>query len=44
MAEVNIADLHLGKLAWHGDTPENYDYKIARDIFYRIIAEIIEKL
>lgn len=44
MAEVNIADLHLGKLCWHGDTPENYDYKIARDIFYRIIGEIAEEL
>lgn len=44
MAEVNIADLHLGKLCWHGDTPENYDYKIARDTYYRIIGEIIHEL
>jgi hypothetical protein len=44
MAEVNIADIHVGKLCWHGDTPENYDYKIARDIFYKIIAEICEEL
>ena len=44
MAEVNTADLHVGKLCWHGDTPENYDYKIARDIFYRIIGEIAEEL
>jgi len=44
MAEVNIADLHLGKLCWHGDTPENYDYKIARDTFYYIIADVIENL
>jgi len=44
MAEVNIADLHLGKLCWHGDTPENFDHKIARDMYYRIIAEIIEDL
>lgn len=44
MAEVNIADLHLGKLCWHGDTPENFDYKIARDTYYRIISEIAEEL
>lgn len=44
MAEVNIADLHLGKLCWHGDTPENYDYKIAQQVFYQIIAEIEQEL
>lgn len=44
MAEVNLADLHLGKLCWHGDTPENYDYKIARDVFYRIVGEIVAEL
>lgn len=44
MAEVNIADLHVGKLCWHGDTPENYDYKIARDAYYRIIGEICEEI
>jgi len=44
MAEVNMADLHLGKLCWHGETPENFDYKIARDTYYRIIAEIAEEL
>lgn len=44
MAEVNIADLHLGKLCWHGDTPENYDYKIAQDLFYRLISEICGQL
>jgi hypothetical protein len=44
MAEVNIADLHLGKLCWHGDTPENYDHKIAQELFYRIIGEIANQL
>jgi hypothetical protein len=44
MAEVNIADLHLSKLCWRGDTPENYDYKIARDTFYGIIGEICAQL
>ncbi len=44
MAEVNISDLHLGKLCWRGNTPENYDYKIARDLFYKLITEIAEEL
>lgn len=44
MAEVNISDLHLGKLCWHGDTPENYDYKIAREMYYQIIGETITRL
>ena len=44
MAEVNIADLHLGKLCWHGDTGNNFDYKIARDIFYEIVNEISGQL
>jgi hypothetical protein len=44
MAEVNIADLHLGKLCWHGDTGENYDIKIGRDVFRRIVGEIADQL
>lgn len=44
MAEINIADLHLGKLCWHGDTPENYDYKIARQVFYNILNEVHNEL
>jgi hypothetical protein len=40
MAEVNIADLHLGKLCWHGDTGANYDHKIARDMFFNIISRV----
>lgn len=43
-AEVNIADLHLGKLCWHGDTGNNFDYKIARDVFYQIINDIAGEL
>lgn len=44
MAEVNIADFHIGKLCWRGDTPENYDHKIARDLFYRIVGGIVAEL
>jgi hypothetical protein len=44
MAEVNIADLHFGKLCWRGDTGNNFDYKIARDMFYNIIGRIHNEL
>ncbi|HRR40497.1 MAG TPA: hypothetical protein P5244_04610 [Syntrophales bacterium] len=44
LAEVNIADLHLGKLCWHGDTGNNYDHKIARDTFNRIVSSIYREL
>lgn len=44
MVEVNIADLHLGKLCWCGDTNNNFDYKICRDIFFKLIEDIYEQL
>jgi hypothetical protein len=44
MAEVNIADLHLGKLCWSGNTGGNYDHKIARENFRDIIARICHEL
>lgn len=31
--EINIFDLHLGKLAWHPETGDNYDNKIAQQRF-----------
>ena len=44
MIEVNICDLHLGKLAWNGDTGEDYDYKIATKSFNFIIENNIRKI
>lgn len=44
MAEVNIADLHLGKLCWRGDTGNNFDYKIARDVFYDLVGRICSEI
>jgi len=43
MLEINLADLHTGKLAWVGDAGENYDYKIARERFYYIINDVITR-
>lgn len=43
MLEINIADLHFGKLAWAPEASEHYDYKIARRKFNSIIDQEIEK-
>jgi hypothetical protein len=39
--EVSIFDLHIGKLAWGGETGENYDVKIARERFLNTIETLI---
>lgn len=44
MAVVHLADVHLGKLCWHGDTPQDYDQHIARETFMRLISEIATEL
>jgi hypothetical protein len=41
--EVSIFDLHIGKLAWGGETFENYDTKIARHRFLTSIEKLIER-
>lgn len=40
--EVSIFDLHMGKLAWGGETGENYDTKIARQRFLHAITDLIQ--
>lgn len=44
MAEVNVADLHLAKMCWRGNTGENYDHKIAKKNFEGIVERICEEL
>jgi hypothetical protein len=39
--EVNIPDLHLGKLAHAEETGENYDGKIAVDAYRHVLAELL---
>lgn len=41
LLEVAIFDLHLGKLAWGGETFENYDTKIARERFLNAITDLL---
>lgn len=33
MLEISPFDVHFGKLAWHGETEEDYDLKIAERVF-----------
>jgi hypothetical protein len=40
--EVTIFDLHLGKLAWGGETGESYDTKIARQRFLTTVATLVK--
>ena len=43
LLEISIFDLHLGKLAWAGETGENYDTKIARERFIYSINDLLKK-
>lgn len=43
LLEVSIFDLHIGKLAWRGETGENYDTKIARDRFIEAIEILLKR-
>lgn len=44
IAIVNVADLHLGKLAWAPECGESYDHRIAIKRFNTIIHESIRRL
>lgn len=45
MLEINIPDLHVGKLAWGVETRfENYDTKIAEQIFLRALETLLERV
>jgi len=41
LLEISIFDLHIGKLAWGGETFENYDTKIARERFLTSITKLL---
>ena len=43
LLEVNIFDLHFGKLCWGLETGDNYDTKIARKRFLTAISAIITR-
>jgi len=41
--EITIFDLHMGKLAWGGETGENYDTKIARQRFMTTLETLVQR-
>lgn len=43
LLEISIFDLHMGKLAWGGETGENYDTKIARQRFLESIEKLLRR-
>lgn len=43
LLEINIADLHIGKLSWGKETNENYDTKIACERFLNTLSKTIER-
>jgi len=43
LLEISIFDLHIGKLAWGGETGENYDTKIARERFLISIEKLLHR-
>ena len=44
LLEINIFDLHFGKLCWGLETGDNYDTKIARKRFINAISSIIGRI
>jgi|GEM_PF-632292 len=42
--EIDIADAHLGLLAWHKECGEDYNIKIAVDIVHKCIDDIIYRI
>jgi len=43
LLEISIFDLHIGKLAWGGETFENFDVKIARQRFLTSIKKLLQR-
>lgn len=43
LLELTGIELHLGKMAWSGDTGQDYDKNIAQERFYHILDEIVEQ-
>jgi len=43
MLEIALFDAHFGKLAWHGETGEDYDHKIATERFLCAISDFINR-
>lgn len=42
--EINIPDLHIGKLAWGKETGDDYDIKIAVERYKKAVYELISRV
>jgi hypothetical protein len=42
--EINIPDLHIGKLAWGKETGEDYDIKIAVERYKKAVYELLSRV
>ena len=41
MLEFPLVDFHFAKLAWEGETGENFDLQIARELFHQLVDTVI---
>jgi len=44
MIEISLYDLHYGMLSWSRETGEDYDLKIARNVYENAISQIIDRV
>jgi hypothetical protein len=42
MMEINIPDLHLGKLCWAPETGGDYDLKIAEEVYDQTVVDLLK--
>lgn len=43
LLEIDLFDVHFGKLAWHRETGEDYDLKIAERLFRDAVVDILAR-
>ena len=41
--EIDLPDLHAGLLAWRVDSGDDYDLHIAKDRFYKVFYDVVER-
>lgn len=44
LAEIAFFDLHLGKLAWGMESGQNYDLKIATELYLKTLSTIVDRV
>jgi predicted phosphodiesterase len=44
LLELNIFDLHLGKIAWSEETTQDYNLEIASNVFNQCIEEFLDEI